>query len=89
MLSAYQFAEGGQPTDELILGWSVEKYGAQAVFGRTLSFHEIRMIDLANNVVGAYRERDKSESWFEWAETHHAKARILNAAGILAAQEDE
>jgi len=88
MSSAYQFAEGGSPTDELILGWSISKYGAQSVYGRTLSFHEIRMIDLADNVVTAYHERKRSENWAEWAEKNHAKARILNVAGMLA-QEDE
>jgi hypothetical protein len=88
MSSAYQFAEGGSPTDELILGWSISKYGAQAVYGRPLSFHEIRMLDLADNVVNAYRERERSENWAEWAEKNHARARILNAAGRLA-QEDE
>jgi hypothetical protein len=88
MSSAYQFAEGGQATEELILGWAVSKYGAQSVYGRTLSFHEIRMMDLADNVVTAYHERKRSESWAEWAEKNPQKSRILNAAGILA-QEDE
>jgi hypothetical protein len=89
MSSAYQFAEGDAPaTDELILGWAVDKYGAQSVYGRTLSFHEIRTLDMAANVVNAYHERMRSENWAEWAEKNHAKARLLNAAGILA-QEDE
>ena len=57
MSSAYEYAEGGEVTDELVLGWAVDKYGAQAVYGRTLSFHEIRMMDLAENVYRAYRER--------------------------------
>jgi hypothetical protein len=84
MSSAYEFAEGGQATDELVLGWSVEKYGAQAVYGRPLSFHEIRMIDLADNVVKAHRERERSDNWAEWAEKNPQKSTILNIAGRLA-----
>lgn len=89
MSSAYAFAEGGTVTDELILGWSIDKYGTQAVFGRTLSFHEIRMLDLADNVVKAYRERERSDNWAEWAEKNHAKARILGVAGRLAQEEED
>jgi acetyl-CoA acetyltransferase len=83
MSSAYEYAEGGEVTDELVLGWAVDKYGAQAVYGRTLSFHEIRMMDLAENVYRAYREREASENWAEWAEKNHAKARLLAEAGRL------
>lgn len=88
MSSAYQYAEGGAVTDELILCWAVEKYGAQSVYGRMLSFHEIRMMDLADNIVRAYNERKRSDNWAAWAENNHIKARILNIAGRLA-QEDE
>jgi hypothetical protein len=83
MSSAYAFAEGGEATDELILGWAIDKYGAQAVYGRTLSFHEIRMLDLADNVVRAYKERERSDNWAEWAENNKSKSRILAQAGKL------
>ena len=89
MSSAYDYAEGGEVTDELVIGWAVNKYGAQAVYGRTLSFHEIRMMDLAENVYRAYREREASENWAEWAEKNRAKARLLAEAGRLTAEEIE
>lgn len=88
MSSAYSYAEGGQVTDELMLGWAVSKYGAQSVYGRTLSFHEIRMLDLADNVFRAHRERQSSENWAEWAQKNRAKARILAEAGRLYDEED-
>ena len=84
MSSAYDYAEGGEVTDELVIGWAVNKYGAQAVYGRTLSFHEIRMMDLAENVFRAYKEREASGSWAEWAGKNRAKARLLAEAGRLA-----
>jgi len=88
MSSAYAYAEGGPITDELLIGWAVDKYGAQAVYGRALSFHEIRMLDLASNVLMAYRERDRSDNWAIWADNNPEKARILSIAG-KAAQEAE
>lgn len=90
MSSAYEYAEGEGPvTDELVLAWAVEKYGSQSVYGRTLSFHEIRMMDMADNIVRAYYERSRSDNWAEWAEKNHAKARLLNAAGLLAQEDND
>ena len=84
MAASYAYAEeGGQMPDELILARTVDKYGAQAVFGRILSFHEIRMMTLSDNVVTAYTERARSENWAQWAEANPGRARLLNAAGVL------
>ena len=84
MVSAYAYADGGdQIPDELVLARSVERYGAQAVFGRILSFHELRMMTLSDNVVNAYNERQRSDNWAQWAEANHGKARLLAEAGRL------
>ena len=84
MVASYAYAEeGDQMPDELILARTVDKYGAQAVFGRILSFHEIRMMTLSDNVVTAYMERARSENWAQWAEANPGRARLLNTAGIL------
>ena len=90
MVAAYAYADGGdQMPDELILSRTVDKYGAQAVFGRTLSFQEIRSMSLSENVVNYYRERDNYrdetgvKNWAEWAGKNPGKANTLNAAGML------
>ena len=84
MVAAYAYAdEGGQIPDELVLARSVDRYGVQAVFGRTLSFHEIRMMSLADNIVNAYQERKRSDNWAQWAEANHGKAELLGIAGRL------
>jgi hypothetical protein len=84
MVAAYAYADGGgQMPDELILSRTVDKYGAQAVFGRTLSFQEIRSMSLSENVYSAYQERARSENWAQWAEANPGKARLINAAGML------
>jgi hypothetical protein len=90
MSSAYAYAEGGPITDEIVLARSIDRYGAQAVFGRTLSFHEVRMMTLADNIANAHYERQRSENWAEWAEKNRGKNELLVAAGKLyAAEEDE
>ncbi len=84
MSSAYAFAEGDAPIpDEVVLARNVEHYGAQAVFGRPLSFHEIRMMTMAENVVNAHQARRKSENWAEWAEKNPTLAELLGHAGRL------
>lgn len=89
MSSAYNYAEGGPITDELILAWSVDRYGAQAVYGRTLSFQEIRTMDMARNIAEAYYERQHSDNWASWAERNPAKARLLNMAARLVEEDME
>ncbi len=84
MSSTYAYAEGeAQIPDELVLARTVERFGTQAVFGRILSFHEIRMMTLAENVMNAYQERKRSENWAEWAEKNPGMAHVLGTAGRL------
>jgi hypothetical protein len=89
MVAAYAHADAGDPIpDELILARAVEKYGAQAIFGRMLSFQEVRSMGLAENIVNAYGERKKSDNWAEWSENNPSKARLLNTAGKLYDEQD-
>ena len=83
-VAAYAYADGGGPIpDELVLLWSIDRYGVEAVFGRPLSFQEVRSMTLADNVYSAYKERARAENWAEWAGTHPAKARLLAEVGQL------
>jgi len=83
-VAAYAYADGGGPIpDELVLLWSIDRYGVDAIFGRSLSFQEVRSMTLADNVYSAYKERARSENWAEWASTHPTKARLLAEVGLL------
>jgi hypothetical protein len=89
MVAAYAYADAGdQISDELVLARTVEKYGAQAIFGRALSFQEVRSMSLADNIVKAYGERNKSDNWAEWSASNPSKARLLNTAGKLYDEQD-
>ena len=84
--AAYAYAEGGPEFDELVLSWAVSRYGAQSVYGRPLSFQEIRSMAMAENVVNAHKSRDayrdkhNSENWAEWAGKNPKMSRLLDDA---------
>ena len=85
MAYAYAYADGKGPMpDELVILRSIDRYGVNAIYGRPLSFHEIRMMTLADSVVNAYREREKSDNWGAWTDMNPDKAELLAEAGKLA-----
>ena len=55
----------------------VERFGAQAVYGRSLAVSEMRAVMLTENVVDAYESRKASGSYAEWSEKHPASAKLL------------
>jgi hypothetical protein len=93
MAAAYGYADdpaGSRLPDELAMLSSIDRFGVQAVYGRPLSFHELRMMRLSENIGNYYRERAKAENWAVWAESNPGKAEVLAMAGKLYAQlEDE
>lgn len=63
--------------DELILLGYIDRFGAQAVFGRALTARELRGMVLAENVKNAYESRKKSDNWGAWQLTHPDEDRLL------------
>lgn len=79
------YAEGSSPRpEELIIAGYIDRFGAQAVLGRVLSGGELRRIAQAENIVQAYRDRQKSENWAKWAQDNPEQAAVLNEAERLA-----
>jgi len=66
--------------DELVMLGYVERFGAQAIYGRALSGKELRGMMLAENMVKAYRERQQASDWAKWAQDNPGKAAMLNEA---------
>lgn len=62
----------------------IDRFGAEAVMGRTLGAGEIRRMVAADNVLRAYRSRAHAENWAKWAAENPALNRILNEAIRLA-----
>lgn len=83
--SAYEFAQsGGVIPKEIRLARCLDRFGAQAVMGRTLSANEVNRIMAAEAVIAAYRNRAKAENWAAWAGEYPNDAELLSKAAELA-----
>ena len=83
--AAYLFAAGDGPKpDELILADYIDRFGAQAVMGRTLGAGEIRSITTVERICRAYARRQVAEDWVKWQNDNPGDAAILGEAERLA-----
>lgn len=77
----YDYCEnGGRKPAELRTAEYVNKFGTQAIFGRSLYLHEIKEMIIAENVQDAYIGRKLSGDWAKWAEENPGLAEILSRA---------
>jgi hypothetical protein len=60
----------------------VERFGADAIYGRALSADEVMSMILAENVVNYYTEREAAPKgdWAAWGRSNPDKADLLAAA---------
>lgn len=89
---AYIYAEGdceGAPPPDLQLLYAINRFGAQAVFGRTLGAKEIKRMNASENIVNWFRERSKSQNWATWSKEHPEQARALETAARIAGEYGE
>ena len=83
--AAYRYAEGGGVTPrEIELGRMINRFGAQAVFGRAMGAAEIRRIEISERIVRLYIEREKSDNWAAWVMNNPGDAELLSMAAELA-----
>ena len=81
MAAAYACADGGHPAPpELRLLREIDRFGAQAVFGRPLGAKEMRQMMVAEGIVHAYHARAAAENWAAWETANPELAALLNAA---------
>ncbi len=83
--AAYRYAEGGGVIPrEIELGRMVNRFGAQAIFGRAIGAREIHRITMAETIVRLFRERERAENWAAWVVNNPAEAELLSKAAELA-----
>ncbi len=83
--AAYEYVQsGGAIPAELKLARCIDRFGAQAVIGRTLSAREVNRIMAAEAVIASYQSRAKAADWAAWANTHPGEAELLSRAAELA-----
>jgi len=80
MAAAYACADGGQMPAELRLLREIDRFGAQAVFGRPLGAGEMRRMMIAETIVNLYHARAAAENWAAWETANPGLAALLNAA---------
>lgn len=62
----------------------LERFGAQAAFGRQPTPREMRNMTIADRIASAYWDRKKSTDWPEWAKTHKSDNDLLTwVTGIV------
>lgn len=62
----------------------VERYGAQAVFGRMLGVGEMRRMAAADKVYRAYMARKQSgDNWVQWSTDNPDGAKLLELGAYL------
>ncbi len=78
MAAAYRYARGetDPPAEIITLGY-IDRFGAQAIYGRPLGYGEMRRMIVAENVVKWHKERSVAENWAAWANENHDKAALL------------
>jgi hypothetical protein len=60
---------------------AIDRFGVQAVTGRlTLGAKEIRLMAIAENVVEAYKDRDRAPDLGEWVSQNLDRSNMLLAA---------
>lgn len=61
-------------------GQYIDRFGAQAVFGRPLFLHEMKEIIIAENIEAAHKARTQSGDWAKWTSENPVLAELLNKA---------
>lgn len=74
----YRYAEErGPKPPEIEAGELVDRFGAQAVYGRTMTRGEMRAILLAETVTRAYRARAEAKEMAAWVSDHPELQSLL------------
>lgn len=84
MGSAYAYCVGeADPPDEWVLLGYLDRFGAEATYGRQIGAGEMRRMVIVENVISAYRESKNTSSLAEWIKHNHDKYRLLGEASEI------
>jgi hypothetical protein len=83
--SAYRYARGeGEMPAEMELMRMIDRFGAGAVFGRTLKRGEMRRMVISERIVSAYGAMSAAEDLDGWIKAHPEEWKLIDyAAGLV------
>jgi hypothetical protein len=81
--AAYLHAEGGQPSNEILLLQYIDRFGVHGVLGRKLYAREIYRMITTENILAAYRSSEQATNIATWAHENPKLSRILEEARLL------
>lgn len=85
MAAAWRHAEEGEPAPpEYVALQYIDRFGAAAVYGRTLGAGELRRMVLVENVIKAHQGRERAENWAKWAQENPQASELLARAAKAA-----
>ena len=73
-----------ETSPELVLLSNINKYGVEAVMGRTLGHNEILCMNTAEAIINAYNAKFSSKDWAKWAQDNPGSSALLNESMMLA-----
>jgi len=86
--AAYEYASGGDVSNEIVMGRMIDRFGVHAVMGRPyLGALEIKSIYSAEKVLQTHEEKERCTDWADWAKDNPDDAAFL-ARAIKAADEE-
>lgn len=81
MAAAYNYARGkGDMPNELELIRMVDRFGAQAVFGRTLKRGEMRRMATVERIVEGYQAMTSAKNQDDWIKAHPDEWKLIDRA---------
>jgi hypothetical protein len=74
----WDYLHGGPCPALLEMAWAIDRYGATAVLGdKVLSVSEARQMATAADAVAAWRSRERSDDWVEWAKANPQANQLI------------
>lgn len=80
MARVYRYLEDDGPAPiELRTRNLVERYGAQAIYGRPLTVSEITRLDAVSSLTQVFYSWKRSDNWATWEKANPKEAELLQA----------
>lgn len=79
------YASASRYSPEIVKLIKIDRFGLEAITGRKVFYvSEYRRLIVAENIVAAFRMREKAKNWVDWMKENKELAGLLHEAENLA-----